>query len=48
MEQELYALTDGKIVYDVRLFTPIEAMIANAVYDDGESGLHWEKLGEEE
>jgi len=45
MEKLLYALTDGKTVFDVKDFNSIEVMTANAIEEDKESGLFWHELG---
>lgn len=47
MEKLVFALTDGQNVFDVKDMTSIEAMFANALEDDKESGLTWEELGAE-
>jgi hypothetical protein len=47
MEKLLYALTDGKNVFDVKEMTSIEVMTANILEDNKESGLTWEELGSE-
>ena len=46
MEKQLYALTDGTNVFDVKDFTSIEAMYANVAEEEKGSGLHWQELGE--
>lgn len=47
MEKLPYALTDGINVFDVKEMTSIEAMTANVIEDEKESGLTWEELGTE-